>query len=123
MNLLNLPLDHLLANVVGLVICLGLIFTCICRLDLDEAMPWRVTVTQILLICIAFWSAGTMRDLWRGQDIGYHNAAAGLAFLLYLALTYEDVVRAESECEAREAARRELRSWEHEEDHHAGQAG
>lgn len=121
--LLLLPLDHLIANVVGMVICVIVIVSCICRLDVAPSMPWRVTGAQLLLIAVAFWAGGTLRELWRGEDIGFHNAAAGLAFVIYLTISYEDMRRMEREQDERRRAaalrRQAALHWEDEEDRHA----
>lgn len=97
MNLLALPLDHLAANVAGIFVCACIVVVCVCRLEFHESMRWRMTLTQIMLIAFAFWAAGTGVDLWRGGNIGFHGAAAGLGILVYLWISYPE------QCEREEA--------------------
>lgn len=87
-SLLNLPTDHMLANIAGLLICAVIMVVCVCRLNLSRARRFRVTVMQVMLISFAFWAGGTFADLWRGGDIGFHGAAAGLGILSYLLISY-----------------------------------
>lgn len=105
-NLLNLSLDHLVANVLGIGVCLIIMFVCICRLNVSKTMRLRVSMTQLMLICFAFWAASTARELFLGEDIGLHNAAVGLGILLYLAVTYRQWMV--EEALAQEAYEREM---------------
>lgn len=88
-GLLALPLLHLLCNVLGITICLGIMFSCVCRLNVSVAPTLRLSLEQLMFISFAIWACGTMAELWRGEDIGLHGAAAGLGIVIYLGLTYK----------------------------------
>lgn len=124
MSLLALPLDHLLANLVGIVVCLLVMVICVCRLDFHESLRWRLTLAQIMLMAFAVWAFGTLVDLARGSDIGYHGAAAGLGILIYLLISYrQEALQAAllQEARSRQAAATQRRPhWGEEEDRHAG---
>lgn len=109
MNLLNLPVDHLLANGAGILVCVAIIISCVCRLNVAPSMPWRMSLTQMMLIAFAFWAAGTMRDLWLGHDIGFHGAAAGFGIILYLVTTYKEWREQE---DAADVVEKQPRLWE-----------
>lgn len=88
-HLLNLPIESLLANIAGLIVCVVVMFICVCRLNVSQSMPLRVTLQQLMYICFALWAAGTWRELWRGQEISLHVAAVGLGILIQLLLSYK----------------------------------
>lgn len=111
-SLLNLPTDHFLANVIGLLICLGIMITCICRINILEGPRWRLSAEQMMLLAFSFWAAGTFADLWHGRNIGYHGAAVGLGIVIYLVSSYRQWQLQQAlfaEARAREALERRSR--------------
>lgn len=118
MNLLSLPADAFFFNIIGLAVCAIIIVTCVCRLNVEESMPWRLSLQQVMLVCFAFWAAGTFVDLFRGHLIGFHGAAAGLGILIYLAITYKEWLAREKAADGDPAfAPTEHVLWDGEEDH------
>lgn len=90
MNLLNLPIDQLFVNILGIALCAFVVLCCICRLNVSHGGSWRVFLTQAMLIAFALWAIGTLVELARGSILTLHGAAAGLGILLYVILTFEE---------------------------------
>lgn len=108
-SLLNLPTDHMLVNIAGILLCVAIAIASVCRINLSEARRWRISLEQAMLLCFALWSAGTMADLAHGRNIGWHGAAAGLGIALYLVLSFRQWRLQEAlrgEMRAREVMRR-----------------
>lgn len=88
-SLLSLPTDHLVANLLGILVCATIMVVCVCRVAMMPPTRWRMTLEQVMLLAFALWAAGTVADLARGQNIGGHGAAAGLGILIYLFTSYK----------------------------------
>lgn len=87
-NLPSLTPDLLLSNMIGMVLCLAIMFACICRLNAKNATRMRLSLQQVMYVCFALWAAGTLRELWLGHIIGWHGAAAGLGIFAHLATSF-----------------------------------
>jgi Ca2+/H+ antiporter len=90
MTLLHLPIDLLLLNFVGMCLCLGIIVSCICRLNVSRTMNWRMLLVQMMLVSFAAFTAGTFVELLRGQVLSMHQALGVLGILLYVVVTLQE---------------------------------
>jgi hypothetical protein len=95
--LLALPTVLFLVNAIGIILCAGVLVSCICRVNAAKVTRGRVTFTQLMYLAFAFWAFGTALDLARGIVLEWHAASVGLGIVFHLLLTYkqwkgEDVV-------------------------------
>lgn len=116
-GLLTLPAELLFFNLLGVGVCLIIMFACVCRLNVLEPRRWRLSLEQVMLLAYVAWAAGTMFDLLRGELIGFHGAAAGLGIMIYLLVSFRQWELQQAllhEAKDREArrAQRELHSCE-----------
>ena len=89
MKLFSLPWEHIVFNVIGVLLCAAILVSAICRLNASPPRMLKITAPQVFYICVALWALGTLVDLLRGAFIGFHNAAVGVAFMTHLFMTYE----------------------------------
>lgn len=89
MNLFNLHPLQMLLNIFGIIICLGVLFSAVCRINVAPVRRFRLSVHQLLYMAMAVWAFGNLLSLVRGEVIEFWDAAAGFAFVLHLYLTYE----------------------------------
>lgn len=71
---------------VGIAVCLGVLLSCICRLDLlnphNHKAGWRV-----LYLLFAAYAGGVLLDLWVISQVDWYEGAGVAGVLLHISLT------------------------------------
>lgn len=87
-------------SVFGVFITLGIMLSCICRINSTRPRHWHISVAQLLYMMFAAWAMETMTTLLLLETFTGYDAAFGFVIMLHLSATYKDWAGHDCVCDA-----------------------
>lgn len=76
-------------SIAGMVITIGILLSCICRLNAMHPKRWRITFEQVMYLMFAAWAMEALSDLIFYTMFSGYDIAIGLGIMLHLHSTYK----------------------------------
>jgi hypothetical protein len=73
----------------GLLVTLGIMMSCICRINAMRPRPWRITLEACMYLLFAAWAMEAFMDLVFLQMFSGYDIAIGAGIMLHLHSTYK----------------------------------